>query len=521
MSDLSLRISANSAKLQEGLKNANQQTNRFAKNTKKKTGAMSRGFSKLGDSVRSFADRATGGMASFVSTLTGGTKAFKGITVATKAFKVALVSTGIGAIIVAIGTAVAGLISYFKNTKEGANVFNKVMGGIKGVIADLGQRLSSIGGAIVKLFKGDFKGAGEDAKAAFKDLGSSLKDSWKGGRDAAEQENELRKRQIAFITREARLTADIQELKKITANRENDAQERLSAAVKAQAKIKELTSERIELKKMEIKQLEDEDALGDRSLETQEKLQNLRRDVINAEAKRDKLLKNINGKYSSAKNAVEKQAESSERVTAEMQKQENLVTAISQVQVDTSQLKDMETATRQFGDTSLEYTDLLGSAFEGMQNAITNAFDGTKNFFKSFWDFFSQFIAGMIAKLIAATIATLALAAALSALGLGGMGGFFGSIGKAGEILGTGNVAKGLQGLSGVFMADGGIATGETLATVGEYPGAKTNPEVIAPLDKLQGMMAQNQQAGKVEFKMHYDELKGVLQTGQAKESAF
>lgn len=38
-------------------------------------------------------------------------------------------------------------------------------------------------------------------------------------------------------------------------------------------------------------------------------------------------------------------------------------------------------------------------------------------------------------------------------------------------------------------LAKGGIAYGETLATVGEYPGAKSNPEVIAPLDKLVGIM--------------------------------
>jgi hypothetical protein len=34
-------------------------------------------------------------------------------------------------------------------------------------------------------------------------------------------------------------------------------------------------------------------------------------------------------------------------------------------------------------------------------------------------------------------------------------------------------------------LAKGGIVYGNTLVNVGEYPGAKTNPEVIAPLDKL------------------------------------
>ena len=38
-------------------------------------------------------------------------------------------------------------------------------------------------------------------------------------------------------------------------------------------------------------------------------------------------------------------------------------------------------------------------------------------------------------------------------------------------------------------FADGGIVSGPTMGLVGEYPGAKTNPEVIAPLDKLRSML--------------------------------
>ena len=55
-------------------------------------------------------------------------------------------------------------------------------------------------------------------------------------------------------------------------------------------------------------------------------------------------------------------------------------------------------------------------------------------------------------------------------------------------------IVAGLSMLDGFIggitaFADGGIVSGPTLGLVGEYPGAKTNPEVIAPLDKLRGMM--------------------------------
>lgn len=38
-------------------------------------------------------------------------------------------------------------------------------------------------------------------------------------------------------------------------------------------------------------------------------------------------------------------------------------------------------------------------------------------------------------------------------------------------------------------FADGGIVSGPTLGLMGEYPNARNNPEVIAPLDKLKGML--------------------------------
>ena len=38
-------------------------------------------------------------------------------------------------------------------------------------------------------------------------------------------------------------------------------------------------------------------------------------------------------------------------------------------------------------------------------------------------------------------------------------------------------------------FADGGIVSGPTVGLMGEYPGARSNPEVIAPLNKLESMI--------------------------------
>jgi uncharacterized membrane protein len=54
------------------------------------------------------------------------------------------------------------------------------------------------------------------------------------------------------------------------------------------------------------------------------------------------------------------------------------------------------------------------------------------------------------------------------------------------------------KGPSVPAFAEGGIVSGPTLGLMGEYPNARSNPEVIAPLDKLKGMLKSNDSSGFV-----------------------
>ena len=61
------------------------------------------------------------------------------------------------------------------------------------------------------------------------------------------------------------------------------------------------------------------------------------------------------------------------------------------------------------------------------------------------------------------------------------------------------------------MLANGGLATGPTLAMVGEYAGASGNPEVIAPLDKLRSLLPEpGEGVGDLEFRIKGDDLVAV-----------
>lgn len=118
-------------------------------------------------------------------------------------------------------------------------------------------------------------------------------------------------------------------------------------------------------------------------------------------------------------------------------------------------------------------------AMMSVTSALTNAaFDSIKEGGKSFGEAVLEMLETLLKKAIA-------LAAAFAAISV-----FTG--GKGGAALGGfKNFMLGGLGLSGVpQMADGGLFTGASLAMVGEGPGTSlSNPEVVAPLDKLQSMM--------------------------------
>jgi TP901 family phage tail tape measure protein len=71
-------------------------------------------------------------------------------------------------------------------------------------------------------------------------------------------------------------------------------------------------------------------------------------------------------------------------------------------------------------------------------------------------------------------------------------------------------------------FADGGIVSGTTLGVMGEYTGAKQNPEVIAPLNKLEGMLGAKQ-AQQVnvggEFRIQGQDLVVALQRAERNRS--
>lgn len=146
-----------------------------------------------------------------------------------KLLKVALIGTGIGALVVALGS----LVAWFTKTQKGVEAANKIMAALGATINVIIDRASKLGSTLVNLFTGNFKKAGEDVKAIFSGIGKEIADETKQAWELAEVLNEIDKKEVMLSMSRAANRAEIEKLKKAADDQTLSTQERIKAAEKA------------------------------------------------------------------------------------------------------------------------------------------------------------------------------------------------------------------------------------------------------------------------------------------------
>lgn len=225
-----INIDVNSKKATKGIKDLEKGidgVNKEVKETNKSTQAMSGTL-----------DKATGGAVSKFTAFKG---AIGSVTTGFKSLRVAIIATGIGALLIAV----VALGQAFTRSEEGQNKFAKILaiigsvtGNLLDLLADLGENIISVfenpkqalidfkdafienitnrftsaidtlgflGDAIKKVFSGDFTGALEDAKKA----GSSYVDSLTGVKNTLDKTAEAVKNFSKEIVDDATAAAKI------------------------------------------------------------------------------------------------------------------------------------------------------------------------------------------------------------------------------------------------------------------------------------------------------------------------
>jgi hypothetical protein len=201
-------------------------------------------------------DKMTGGAVSGFRNLTGGIK--NGVT-GLKSFKVALAATGIGLILVAIGT----LISYFTSTKRGAEQLKVATTALGAAFDVLRDRVSKIGGALVKFFTGDFKGALEDVKSSFTGITDEILREVKAASDLERAMNRLKDEEREFTKARAATNLEISKARLLAEDDTLTVEERIEALQRAVELEQKTVDEQLRLAEERARIAREQVALGE------------------------------------------------------------------------------------------------------------------------------------------------------------------------------------------------------------------------------------------------------------------
>ena len=157
--------------------------------------------------------------------------------------KTGIAATGIGLIIVAFGS----LVAYLTQTKKGAELLEKTLKTMGAAISVITDRVAKLGGAVVKFFSGDLKGAAEDARAAVSGVVAEITAEVSATNKMVTANQKLRDSQRELNVETAQSIAEIEKLKLIAEDITKGYKEREEAATQAFEKEADLENKRIAL----------------------------------------------------------------------------------------------------------------------------------------------------------------------------------------------------------------------------------------------------------------------------------
>lgn len=271
---------------------------------------------------------------SFTSAAKGGNV----LAIAMKVLKVALISTGIGAIVVALGS----LAAYFTKSGEGADKLAVALDQIKSVINNVIDRAAVLGKGLLQIVTGKFKEGWETMKGAVKGLGDEIREDWKAAGDLAKREDELYDRETRLIVSLEERRAKMEELRLKAKDLELTESERQKALQDAMNITQGMINDEIALETERLNIMKEKLALAAKD-PTDEQL----REIAEQEAKLAQIrstgtaeIRGMTREYNSLTKAIEAAAEKTRKLAEEQEKAWQ--TMVSQAKPEVGQLFDIE-----------------------------------------------------------------------------------------------------------------------------------------------------------------------------------
>ena len=253
-------------------------------------------------------DQLTGGLASgLVKSVAGARSLAQGMGL----LKVALISTGIGAIVVAVGS----LAAYFTQTADGAKLLERAMNLLGATFNVVLDRVAQLGKAVVEFFSGDFSKAFETASAAVKGIGDEIREETQTMDGLTQATQRLRASQREIIVETAKQRAEIERLKMASDDVNRTVEQRIRDAERAAALEKGLVADRKAIAQEELRIARQKAAMTQATEEELMRLAELEAEVYNIQQESTTIQTELQNKINSLR---------AEGAAAELERQQAL-----------------------------------------------------------------------------------------------------------------------------------------------------------------------------------------------------
>jgi hypothetical protein len=274
---------------------------------------------------------------------------------AMKLFRIALASTGIGLIVLALGS----LIAYFTQTQDGINKVNMVLtplkvlfGEIKGVVEEVGASLAKLfSGGGIKAFFNDMASTGEKLKKSF---GEAIK----RGKEIENIKQNLSKTEAKFITQQSKLKKEFEEQNKIADDQTKSSEERVEAAKKAIAAQQLIAEENIKRIKQEARILKLKQMANDTSDEERAEIARKLAEIDEALEEEASKTKEAQNKLNSIRKTANDKEAADRKANAEARKkdkQEAINSAVKQMEDEITLFETKAEARKKTSQEELQF----------------------------------------------------------------------------------------------------------------------------------------------------------------------
>lgn len=278
----------------------------------------------------------------FIGTYKGVSGALKTTTLAQKALNVAIAMSGIGAILILLGS----LITYLTSTQEGMDAVTRVTRPLFAIFEKLKGLVQELGGSVFKglaqILKGDLtaglKTLASGVSEAVTGVAGAIKEGAAAGTEIDKLAKQIERTQNDMIVSQARLNRQIAEQSELARDASKSEKDRQEAAQKAIDLLAQRTKAEDDLLAMQIRKLEIEQSLNDTDREGHAEMNQLiaQREENEAKASRERIRLNAiaNKELVAGTESVTKSHESEvdKRIAAEAKYEKMVVEADKKLQ---------------------------------------------------------------------------------------------------------------------------------------------------------------------------------------------